>query len=129
MAAKVPTFISFAAEDAWARDLFVGQGRNPATPWSITDWSLHEPFTEKWKTQTRPRISRCKVLIQLVGKHTWRADGAVWEVKCALEEGVPAFGVWISRDAHGRIPPGFQSNNIIDWTWPGVAEMIRKATR
>jgi len=102
--AKCRAFISFAAEDAWARDLFVGQGKHPDTPWEIADWSLHEPFTERWRTQTRPRIRRCDVVIQLVGKQTWKADGAIWEVNCAKEDGVPAFGIWISQTEHGAIP-------------------------
>ncbi len=53
---KVRAFISFAAEDDRIRDLFIGQGKLPDTPWNIADWSLHEPFSEKWKTQTRPRM-------------------------------------------------------------------------
>ena len=126
---KPRAFISFAAEDANARDLFVGQGKHPATPWEIVDFSLHEPFTERWKTQTRPRIKSCDVVIQLVGLNTHKADGAIWEVKCGLEEGIKAFGVWISKTQRGPVPSCFQANNIIDWTWDGVAEMITKATR
>src|SRR4051812_22895826 len=110
--AKVPAFVSFAAEDAQMRDLFIGQGKHPDTEWEIADWSLHEPFSEKWKTQTRPRISRCNAVIMLVGKETYLAEGAIWEVKCALEEGVPAFGVWISKTERGPVPPCLKSNNI-----------------
>ena len=122
-------FTSFAAEDAWARDLFVGQGRHPDTPWTLADWSLHEAFTEAWKTQTRSRIRRCDVVIQLVGKGTYRADGAIWEVNCATDEGVPAFGIWISATDRGPIPSCFNANNIINWTWEGVATMIKRATQ
>ncbi len=100
----------------------------PDTPWNIADWSLHEPFSEKWKTQTRPRIKGCDVAIQLVGLKTYLAQGAIWEIGCALQEGVPVFGVWISKTDRGSIPSCFKANNIIDWTWDGVAEMIRKAT-
>ncbi len=127
--AKARAFISFAKEDERIRDLFVGQGKNPNNPWEIADWSLHEPFSEKWKTQTRPRIRRCDVVIQLVGAQTYKADGAIWEVECAKQEGVPAFGVWISSTNHGPVPSCFTANNIIDWTWDGVAEMIRKAAK
>lgn len=125
---KVRTFISFSAEDDRIRDLFVNQGKHPDNPWSIADWSLHEPFSEKWKTQTRPRISTCNVAIQLVGLKTYQAEGAIWEIECAKQEGVPAFGVWISKTDRGPIPSCFKANNIIDWTWDGVAQMIRRAT-
>jgi hypothetical protein len=125
--AKIPAFISFAAEDVRIRDLFVGQGRHEDTPWEITDWSAYDPFDEKWKTQMRPRIKRCHVLILLVGKTTYAAEGAIWEVNCGLQEGVPAFGVWISKSDRGPIPQCFKAENVIDWTWEGVGGMIRKA--
>jgi len=124
---KTRAFISFASEDARIRDLFIGQGKHPDTPWEIHDWSLHEPFSEEWKTQTRARIKQCHVVIQLVGPLTAQAEGAIWEVNCGLEEGKKAFGVWISKDNHGLIPSCFKANNIIDWTWDGVAKMIAQA--
>src|SRR5690349_15101892 len=101
---KVPTFISFAAEDARIRDLFVGQGRHPDTPWEIIDWSAHEPFGERWKTQMRPRIARCTVLVLLIGQNTYASEGALWEVSCARQEGLPTFGVWISKSSPAPLP-------------------------
>jgi hypothetical protein len=124
---RIRAFISFAAEDARGRDLFVGQGKHPDTPWEIADWSLHEPFSERWKTQTRARIVRCHTVIQLVGRKTYLADGAIWEVNCAIREGIPTFGVWISQDLRGPVPSCFGTSNIIDWTWEGIGSMIRKA--
>src|SRR5690348_16954820 len=114
---KIPAFISFAAEDARIRDLFVGQGKHPDTPWEIVDWSAHEPFEERWKTQMRSRIKRTRVVILLVGKTTYQAEGALWEVQCGLEEGIPAFGVWISKTDRGAVPSCFNSGNIVDWSW------------
>jgi hypothetical protein len=125
--AKVPAFISFAMEDARIRDLFVGQGKHSDTPWEITDWSAREAFDDRWKTRMRPRISRCRVVILLVGKTTHQAEGALWEVRCGLEEGVPAFGVWISKTERGPVPACLSANSIIEWTWAGVGEMIHKA--
>jgi hypothetical protein len=124
---KTPAFISFAIEDSRIRDLFVGQGRHPETPWEITDWSAYEAFDERWKTQMRSRIRRCRVVILLVGKTTYLAEGALWEVNCALQEGIPTFGVWISRTDRGPNPSCFRAENIIDWTWDGVGTMIRRA--
>jgi hypothetical protein len=125
---RVEAFISFAAEDAFARDLFVGQSKHPDTPWNIKDASLHEPFSSKWKTKTRPRITACDVLILLVGPTTHRANGALWEVNCATSEGVPTFGVWISTNNRGPVPPCIQSHEIIDWKWDEIGRLIRKAS-
>lgn len=127
MARKVKAFISFAAEDARIRDLFVGQGKLPETPWEISDYSIHEPFSERWKTQAREKIRRSEIVIMLVGKETWRADGAIWEVNCGFEEEKKAFGVHISKDDKGRVPSCFTEKNVIEWSWDGIADMIRRA--
>lgn len=122
-------FISFAVEDARVRDLFVGQAKHNKVPWNFEDASLHEPFSEKWKTQARERIKRSDVVIQLVGENTCRAEGAIWEVNCAREEKIPVFGVWISKNGSRKRPSCFEKDEVIPWTWEGVQtrlETVRK---
>lgn len=126
--AKPRAFISFAAEDARFRDLFVGQGKLDETPWEVADWSLHEPFTSSWKTQTRARIKRTHVLIMLVGAKTYLAEGAIWEVNCAREEEIPVFGVRISKKYPCPRPSCLKDLALIDWTWDGIARIIKKLT-
>jgi hypothetical protein len=128
-AAKPRAFISFAAEDAQVRDLFVGQSRHPDTPWELADFSLHEPFENAWKTQTKPRITGCDVVIALIGKGTHQAHGALWEIETAKQLGVPVFGVHISKDDKGKLPGCMFGIPVIHWTWDGIANQIKKATR
>lgn len=124
-AGKIPTFISFAFEDIRMRDLFVGQSRHPDTPWDIVDHSAHEPFSEAWKSHMRKRIARSDVLIQLVGRDTHQAEGAIWEVQAALELGIPAFGIWVSREDRGPVPRCFRPEHVIDWDRESIGHMIR----
>ncbi|MCJ7531547.1 MAG: TIR domain-containing protein [Anaerolineales bacterium] len=129
MANKPRTYISFDFDnDQWARDLFVSQAKNPDTPFFITDYSQKYEFTEKWKTQCRERIKQTSLVIQLVGANTWKAAGADWEVKAAKEEKIPVFGVYIDKNNHGKIPSNLQGSPVIDWTWDGIAAMIKKLT-
>lgn len=125
--AKVPMFISFASEGERIRDLFVGQGRRPDTPWEIVDRSAHESFDERWKTQMCSRIKKCHVVILLLERTTYAAEGAIWELNCGLRGGIPAFGVWISKQSRWPVPSCLRPENIIDGTWEGVRNMIRKA--
>ncbi len=127
--AKPRAFISFAAEDAQARDLFVGQSRHPDTPWEIADFSLHEPFENAWKTKTKPRIKGCDVVIVLIGKGTNQAHGALWEIETAKELEVPVFGVHISKNDKGKLPGCMFGMPVIHWTWAGVAKQIKKAIK
>lgn len=50
-------FISFEMEDRWARDFLVGQAKNNLNDVEFTDYSVREPFDEKWKTNL-PRPDR-----------------------------------------------------------------------
>jgi hypothetical protein len=122
-------FISFAVEDEAARNLFVGQSRHSETPFELADFSLHKPFDNSWKTQTRPRIKGCDVVIVLIGEGTHAAEGVLWEIKAAKEEGVPLFGVYIDKGDKGRMPGSLFGIPVINWTWNGIAKQIRKAVR
>ncbi len=124
--AKVRTFISFAAEDKNYRDLLIGQAKNPNSPMEIADWSVQEPFDEKWKTQCRERIKKTQQMIVLISKTTHKAEGACWEIATAKEEGIPVFGVYIDKDNKGQIPKELANESVIEWTWDGIADMTNR---
>lgn len=126
---KPRVFTSFAVEDEAARNLFVGQSKHEDTPFDLADFSLHRPFDNAWKTQTRPRIKGSDVVAVLIGQGTHAADGVLWEIKTAVEEGVPVFGVYIDRDKKGRKPSPLLGIPVINWTWDGIARQIRKAMK
>jgi hypothetical protein len=122
MAKKV--FVSFAAEDKYARDFLVEQARKKESPFEFIDMSVKEPWDDKWKTRCRARIKGCDGVIALISKKTWNADGARWEMNCANEEEVPMFGVHIHKDDKGAIPPELKGKTVINWTWEGIKNGI-----
>lgn len=126
---RLRVFLSFAAEDAKWRDLFMAQTKNTRTPWDFADASLHAPLTKRWKTQVREHIRACDALIQLVGAKTAQAEGAIWEVECARAEGIPAFGVWFDAAHHGKLPSCFSPGDVIPWTWDGIQRELGDRTK
>jgi hypothetical protein len=98
-------------------------------PWAITEFSLHEPFGDSWKTRTRPRIKGCDALLMLIGKDTYRAEGALWEVKYARDAAIPMFGVRIQSDKRSRVPDELGKSPVIDWTCEGIQKQFKRATR
>jgi hypothetical protein len=115
-------FISFAIEDKRYRDFLVGQARNERSPFEFVDMSVKEPWSDKWKTRCRTRIKGCDGVIALVSKNTLRADGQLWEVKCAKEEGVPVRGVYVSADNRPtRLPKEFEDVRVVNWTWDNIS--------
>jgi hypothetical protein len=117
-------FVSFAAEDAYARDFLAGQAKNNESPFEFTDMSIKEPFDEKWKTQCRSKIKGSHGVIGLISKKTYNADGARWEMNCANEEKRPLMGVHIQKDDKGAIPPELAGKKVIEWSWDGIAAFI-----
>ncbi len=117
-------FVSFAVEDKWARGYLVGQAKNDRSPFEFVDMSVKQPFDSKWKTRCRERIKSCNGVIALLSKKTWRAEGARWEMKCAIEEGIPIIGVHIHKDDKGAIPPELNGKRVIEWTWAGIKRFL-----
>jgi len=118
-------FISFAVpEDTYARDFLVGQARNKQSPFEFVDMSVKEPWSESWKTRCRTKITGCDGAVALLSKATINSRGARWEMKCAVEEGVPTIGVHIKSDDKGTAPPELSGKKVINWTWEGIANFI-----
>ena len=119
-------FISFAIEDKNYRDLLVGQARNKRSPFDFVDMSVKEPWSDKWKTRCRTRIKGCDGVIALVSRNTLKADGQLWEVKCAKEEGAPVRGVYVSADNRpARLPKELDGVRVMSWSWDNISNFIR----
>lgn len=125
MAKNNRIFVSFAIEDKTFRDLLVGQARNENSPFEFVDMSVKEPWDGKWKTNCRARIKICDGVIALVSKNVAKAEGALWEVRCAKEEKVPIRGVYCTVDGRPTtLPSEFSGVKVVDWTWDNIASFI-----
>ena len=118
-------FIAFAIEDMWARDYLVGQAKNNKSSFSFTDVSLREPFDQKWKTNCRAVIQGCDGVIALLSTNTRYAEGARWEMWCAVEEKKPIIGVHTKSDNKGATPTELAGKKVIEWTWDGIANFLK----
>ena len=117
-------FVSFAIEDEKYRTLLVGQARTAKTPFSFTDMSAKQAWDRQWKTNCRTKIRGCDGVIALLSKKTWNAEGARWEMQCAVEEGIPIIGVHIHKDDKGAIPSELKGKRVIEWIWPGIGRFL-----
>lgn len=117
-------FTSFAIEDVRIRDLFVGQARHERVPYELVDMSVKEPWSSEWKTRCRTKIKGCDGVIVLISKHLINAEGAIWEIKCAKEEGIPILGVYMT--GYGLLDTPNEMNGLtkVTWTWANIANFI-----
>jgi hypothetical protein len=118
-------FISFAMEDKHLRDFLVGQARNEKTPFEFVDMSVKQPWDSQWKTNCRRKIKGCDGVIAIVTKNSKKADGQLWEVKCAKEELIPIRGIWGNQEDHpASLPSEFDRVRVVNWTWSNIANWI-----
>lgn len=118
-------FVSFAIEDEWARDFLKGQAKNNSSPFDFVDMSAKEAWDSQWKTNCRTRIKGCDGVIALVSKNTTKATGALWEVACAKEEGIPVRGLYVHADNKPvSLPEQFKGVRVVEWTWENIKNFL-----
>lgn len=118
-----PVFIAFAKEDEGTRNLFTGQRVNPRTPVEFIDLSVKERYESGWKDKVRTRVRRSQGVIALISSHTTDADGELWEISCAVEEGKPLLGIWI-EDGYRTKPAEMGDAPCKIWSWENVAAFV-----
>lgn len=118
-------FISFAKEDIKLRDFLVGQRNNPNVPFDFVDMSVKIPWDSSWKTNCRTKIKGCDGMIVIVTNNTKSADGQLWEIKCAQDEGVPIYYIKEQKNVLNSLPNIIPTYRIINWSWDGISSWIK----
>ncbi len=127
MPAKKRVFTSFAMEDITLRHLLVGQARNRKTPFDFVDLSVKEPWDSQWKTNCRTKIKGCDGMIGLITRSTRKAEGQLWELRCAYEERIPVLLMYGYDDARpSRLPEPVDGRRIVKWSWDNLSAFLGK---
>lgn len=117
-------FTSFAIEDRLLSIFLHGQARNDASPFDFVDMSVKEPWDYAWKTNCRTRIKGCDGLVAIITKNTPKADGQLWEIQCAYEEGIPVMLMY-GTDDRPALPKLLQGRRINIWSWDNIKTFIK----
>ena len=119
-------FISFDFDhDNDLRGDLVAQSKRPDSPFSIKDWSVKEPYDEKWRAKVRDLIERADLTIVICGEQTHQAKGVEAEVTMAQQAGKPYFLLKGRRKKTCSRPKSAPKRKIIhSWTWPALKELI-----
>ena len=117
-------FVAFAIEDEITKNLFTGQAKNEKAPYDFVDMSVKEPWSSEWKTKCRTKIKGCDGAFVLVSKNLKYASGALWEIDCIKEEGIPLRGIYIKEAGYADKPDNLYGVLCKEWTWDNVKEFI-----
>lgn len=121
-------FISFQMEDRWARDFLAQHAHDKNNDIEFVDYSVHEPFDEKWKTNCRERIGRTKGTIVLIGATCAKAEAVLWEIVETNRQGHPMFGIQINKDKMHPVPQGLPATKVIRWDFDKIVKQLNSWT-
>lgn len=125
-------FISFDFDNnKTEKDLFAGQAKNSRTPFNIQDWSSKEHLPQReWEDLIESKVSKCNMLIVLVGKKTYTAKGVTKEIAFAKKNSVPVFGVYVAgAGTSTTLPDGLYYSRTIDWDWEEIADWVEQCMK
>ena len=97
----------------------------------VDHWSA-PPQTprDNWHDRVRTNISRCDLMIVIVGDASAKSDGVRQEIGFAKRGNVPYFGVY--ADGSGpdtRLPEGLVANRVAKWDWPSISAGVKQLMR
>ncbi len=116
-------FIALAVEDEQFHTYLAAQVRLDKSPFEFVDMSVKEPWDEKWKTNCRTRVKGCDGVFALISKNIKNAEGQLWEIQCAYEEGIPVMLMWINNE-RPALPALLKDKRINTWNWKNLKNFI-----
>ncbi|SRR6266568_6815144 len=119
-------FISFHVEDESQVNLLRAQAKNEGTDLVFRDYSVKEPFDERWKMNCSERIAQASATICMIGPDTASRTAVLWELEESYRQGKRVIGVKIYRDQEYPIPKPLLDNNapIIEWNLKKISEEL-----
>jgi len=115
--ARRNTFISFDTEDEAQVNLLREQAKKENSNLDFRDYSLKEPFDERWKAQCRERIAQTSATIVMIGSDTANREAVNWEIEESYRQGKKVIGVRIHRDRNDPVPAAMKEHNAPITTW------------
>ncbi|MDG1707772.1 MAG: hypothetical protein P8H03_03375 [Emcibacteraceae bacterium] len=82
---KKKVFVSYDVEnDNVFKNIVVGKSREDGASFKVANWSM-KPDTKnpKWLKDVKFKVTRCDIMIVMVGKNTFRVPGVIKEVEFA----------------------------------------------
>lgn len=120
-------FISFDFDNNCRQKLlFAGQTQNSRILFNIQDWSSKQHLPQsQWESLIKDKISRCDLLIVLVGRKTAGATGVLKEISFAKESDVPVFGGYLDSESKNiTLPAELSTYRAIQWDWEKISAFI-----
>lgn len=110
-------FISFSMTDQAQVNLLRAQAADEKFGLEFRDYSVKEPFDEKWRQQVSERISLTSATIVMIGPDTADRPAVNYEIAESYRQGKKVIGVKIYSDRDYPIPKEMMERGapIVNW--------------
>jgi hypothetical protein len=127
MASTNKVFISFALRDIKAHDQLLEQLNKEQTTFSFVEMPIKQSWEPAWKEECREKVTGCDGVIALVTKNIVRADGQLWELRCAYDARMPVLLIHGDDDKlPSKLPDPVGQRDIDAWTWPTISAFLNR---
>jgi hypothetical protein len=125
LASTNKVFVSFALKDTKLRDQLIEQLGKEQTAFSVVDMPIKQSWEPAWKEECREKVTGCDGVIALVTKNIARADGQLWELRCAYEGRMPVLLLYgDSEKLPSKLPDPIGERDLDAWTWPTISTFL-----
>ncbi|QLH10267.1 TIR domain-containing protein [Nitrosarchaeum sp. AC2] len=123
---KRNVFVSFHMEDEAQVRLLTHQATSGNFGLEFRDYSVKEPFDEKWRANVRERISQTSVTIVMIGPDTASRPAVNFEIEESYRQGKKVIGVKIYKDRNDPIPNAMVKHKapIVNWVLSDIQKEL-----
>ncbi len=121
--AKKRVFVSFDCDnDRVIKEFIIGQSRLPDSPFEVIDCSMKEAAPEKdWEQTAERKIKGSNLVIVMVGRTTYRAQGVLKEIEMARRNGVKIVQMIGYQDGGYTAVPN--AGRLYAWSWENLKKL------
>ena len=125
--ARTKAFLSFDFDhDHELKGHLLSQAKRPDSPFSITDFSLEESFPDgRWVSRAQRAISKCDVVVVLLGRDTHSAPGVLEEVAIARGYGKAIFQLRPQGKRYGKVR---EAGPVYSWKWSTISRALERVS-
>ena len=120
-------FVSYDMDnDKGMVSLLINQAKDDRFPFVFRDYSVKEPYEEKWKSHVRTKISQTSAVIVGIGKKTHSSKAIDWEIREAHRQGKKVIGVRLQSDQNHKIPSALKEHGdrVINWKAENITKEL-----
>lgn len=121
---KTPVYVSFGFDNVpRLKDFMIMQARRADSPSQVVDHSLKEAAPERsWETKASRAIARSRVVLAMVGRETYRAQGVLKEIAIARQHGKRIIQIIGYKD--GDYTPVKGAGMLYRWNWENLKKIL-----